>query len=305
MHLHWIEYFVFHWNTKRELITTIIIFSLQFIIDIIFVRLLGVKIIWTVHNYLSHDTPFPRLELWVRRILSKLVNKIILLNQSTQDEIIKRYKTKVNKTCFIPHGHYRDAYEPLIEPIDAKRQLNLPLTGKIYLFLGSLRPYKGIENLLEIWKNNRKLLEEHTLVIAGKPGNSVYGSKLNKIASETKGIVIYPRFIKDNEINLFFSAADVVIIPFKKILNSGSLILAMSYNKPILAPRFKVVKEVLCAADSLLYDPEDDNGLFAAIAKSTRIDLERLSKQVNNSCNRLNWESIGDKTFNVYLTLLH
>lgn len=302
MHLHWIEYCVFRWDTKRELITTII-FSLQFIIDIIFVRLLGVKIVWTVHNYLSHDTPFPRLELWVRRILSKLVNKIILLNKSTQDEIVKQYKTDLNKTCFIPHGHYRDAYEPLIEPIDAKTQLNLPLTGKIYLFLGILKPYKGIEDILEIWKSDCNLSGNHTLVIAGKPSSKVYGSKLTEIVSEIKGAVIYPRFIKDNEINIFFSAADVIILPFKKILNSGSLILAMSYDKPIIAPRLEVIKEILGKADTLLYHPEDQNGLLAAIKKSNQINLGELSQQVRNSCNNLNWENIGEKTFHVYWNL--
>lgn len=299
IHLHWI-----HTYLEGEDTINYSWLCFKFLLDIIITRLYGIKIVWTVHNQLSHNAQFPKLELWTRQILAKLVNRLIFMSKSSLESTVHKYKFSSKKAAIIPHGNYRKSYGPLVDKLAARQELNLPLTGEIYLNLGLLKPYKGVEKLLETWQENRNIFKDDILLIAGKPYEEAYGEELIKMASEIEGVILYPEFVEDSKINLYFSAADVAVFPFKKILNSGSLVLAMSYGKPIIAPRLGGIAEVLEEADSLLYDPEDELGLINAWKKSTQVDLDELSKVVVEVCDRLDWDKIAEKTLDVYLSVL-
>ncbi len=298
-HLHWINpYF------KGDNIIIKLIYAIKFLIDIILTKWIGVKIVWTIHNYISHDSQFPILEQWLQQILFNLADKIIVHHSLAIKDISQNYKFAKSKAEIIPHGHYREIYAGAISPGEAKKALGIPTSGTVYLNLGMLRPYKGLEHLLKVWKANQQLLKESTLLIAGKAIDESYLQKLTQLASDTKGVILYADFVEDSKIHLFFSAADVVVLPFEKILTSGSLILAMSYNKPIIAPRTGGISETLGTADWLLYDDQDSQGLFQSLKDSTQVNLNKLSQLVSNECDKLDWGGIGIKTYHVYETLL-
>lgn len=295
VHLHWIHPYIQEEQKSKKFFV-----SLKFLLDILMTRMTGVRIVWTVHNMLSHDVKFPYLELWTRRVLSKLVNQIIIHNSSTLESVTREYNFNPTKAAVIANGHYREVYNPLVNQIEARKELGLPLEGRIYLNQGLLRPYKGVERLLKIWRDNKALFEKDTLLIAGKPLDEEYNTKLAQLSAQVPGVVLYPKFVEDTKINLFFSAADVVVLPFEKILNSSSVILAMSYGKPVIAPRLGGIAETLGSADSLLYNPNDEQGLIQAMQKSTLIDLNQLSKLVVESCDKLDWKKIAEKTLETY-----
>jgi glycosyltransferase involved in cell wall biosynthesis len=299
LHLHWLSPYI-----KGENRLTKSIYAIKFLLDILLTKRRGVKVVWTGHDYTSHNSQFPGLEQWTQRMLLKLSNRVIFHNVSALKHFSQTYQLDKFKTEVIPHGHYREVYKSAIDKLEARKALNLPLSGSIYLNLGMLRPYKGIERLLQIWGENRKFLGESTLLIAGKALDPVYGEKLATQASETEGVILHRDFIKDEHIHLFFSAADVVVLPFERILTSGSLILAMSYGKPIIAPRTGGIEETLGAADWLLYEPEDNQGLLHALKESTHIDLSELSQLVKQECDRLDWDNIGQLTKKTYQTSL-
>jgi len=294
-HLHWLAPY-----TKGENALTKCIYICKFLIDILMVRWSGVKIIWTVHNRIPHNSKFPNLELWTRRMLVKLVDRIILHNHSYLQEILDEYQCDRSMAEVIPHGNYRDIYNKAINPITARQELGLPLTGRIYLNQGMLRPYKGLEHLLKVWGDRSYALAGDTLIIAGKPLDEAYGKQLQNLAATISGVYIYPQFIPDDQMYLFFSAADIAILPFESILTSGSLVLAMSYSKPIIAPKLGGIVETLGAADWLLYNPEEEQGLLQAIEKSTQIDLSELSQLTTQACDQLDWQQIGQKTVKIY-----
>ena len=295
LHLHWLTPYI-----KGDTWLNKLIYSSKFLLDIFLVSCLGIKIVWTVHNQIAHNSQFPSLDLWLRKTLAKLVDKIIVHNSSTIEFLEQDWKFGLSKIQVIPHGHYRDAYHAAIEQTEARNQLNLPLTGRIYLNLGMLRPYKGIENLLEIWNDNRDLFPGTTLLIAGKPLDESYGLKLAQLAESIPDVILHSDFIESDRLHLFYSAADVVILPFTNILTSGSLILAMSYGKPVIAPKRGGISETVGEANSLLYDPNEVDGLLRALEKSTRLNLEQLSQQVIQQCDCLDWNKIALQTRQVY-----
>ncbi|GAX34317.1 glycosyltransferase [Nodularia sp. NIES-3585] len=297
LHLHWLSPYI-----KGRNKFTKSIYAIKFVIDIVLTKWIGVKVVWTVHNYTAHNSQFPGLEHWTQQNLLKLADRIIFHNISALKDFSQTYQVDKSKTEVIPHGHYREVYKSPIDKLVARKALSLPLSGRIYLNLGMLRPYKGIERLLQVWRENKNknLLGESTLLIAGQALDQDYGQKLANQASETEGVILHTNFIADERLHLFFSAADVVVLPFDRILTSGSLILAMSYDKPIIAPRTGSIVETLGTADWLLYEPGDNQGLLHALKESTQIDLDALSQLIKQECDRLDWDKIGQSTQQIY-----
>jgi len=298
LHLHWLNPYLkgMNWVVK-------FIYVAKLLLDLLLVRATGCKIVWTIHNSLPHEAKFPALELWTRCFVAKLVDRIIIHQACSLEELATLYQFNSAKAVVIPHGNYREIYQAPIPKLEARKKLDLPLTGLIYLNLGMLRPYKGVDQLLAVWENNQKLLQKETLVIAGKTGEDSYGEMLREKASQSKGVILRDQFIEDDSIHIYFSAADVVVFSFRNILTSGSVILAMSFGKPIIAPRFPTIAETLGKADALLYDPEKKDGLLDAINESKKQNLTNLSQLVTAECNRLDWSKISHKTCNVYKSL--
>jgi glycosyltransferase involved in cell wall biosynthesis len=295
LHLHWLDQYL-----KGNNFFVKLVYCIKFLIDILLTRWAGVRVVWTIHNVVSHSAKFPRLELWTQQLLVKLIDYAIVHHTTAVHETCQCYKLPSAKVAVIPHGHYREVYQPAIDPLIARQKLGLPESGRIYLNLGMLKPYKGIERLLQLWKEQQAILADNTLLVVGKALEDCYGQGLIEQSSGTENIILQNTFIEDDQIHLYFSAADVVILPFERILTSGSLILAMSYGKPIIAPRLSSIPEAIGAADWLLYDPKEKHGLLHAIKESTQIDLEALGQLTSEMCDRLDWGAIAQKTLQIY-----
>lgn len=299
IHIHWIDPYI-----KGKNRVTKLIYAQKFLLDIKLVHRMGIKVIWTIHNQVSHDSHFPRIEMWIQRKLAAIIDGIILHNSTTADELAKVFGFDQRKAQIIPIGNYRDVYQPLVDSVIARKILNLTNMGRIYLYFGMLRPYKGVEQLIKAWNENQEWLTGNTLLVVGKAENPAYARHLEDMARASQGITVVPQFIPDNELHLYYSVADIVVLPFVKVLNSSSLILAMSYDKPVIAPRLGGIPETLGVAGDLLYEADDREGISNALKQSLRIDLDELSQRTEKACDQLDWKLIGQATAEYYRRIL-
>ncbi|MGB2925472.1 MAG: glycosyltransferase [Limnothrix sp.] len=295
LHLHWLNPYL-----KGENVLVKLIYCLKFLVDIALIKASKTKIVWTVHNLVSHNAKFPRLEKWTKQFFLKSVDHVIVHSEAAKESVVQAYELNDEKISVVPHGHYRDVYLPAIAQAEAREQLGLSPNGLLFLNFGMLRPYKGVEKLLEIWCSQHQLLAEAQLLIAGKALDSDYGKELAEQAACAKNIRLNDEFVDNEKIHLYFSAADIVALPFNQILTSGSLLLAMSYGKPIIAPRSPSIEETLRGATDFLYSPEDSSGLLRVIQDSIGRDLALLSQNVSIACDRLNWQDIASATKAIY-----
>lgn len=299
LHLHWLEKYL-----RGDNIVLRYIYAVKLIIDVWLARATGTRLVWTIHDQLEHDTKFPTIERLTRHILIRLADRLIFHNHVALDYHKQRYAFDAAKAEVMPHGHYRDVYGRAIDSAQARQLLDLPQQGRIYLNLGMLKPYKGIEQLLQVWQAHQSQLEGSTLLIVGQPCDPAYLEAITELAANTNNVLFYPHFVESDRIHLYLSAADCVVLPYKNILTSGSAILAMSFTKPVIAPRLGGIPELVGTADALLYDPNDPEGLALAMQKSVETDLEALQQQIQPICDRLDWGSIGAKTAEVYRSCL-
>ena len=158
------------------------------------------------------------------------------------------------------------------------------------LYLGLIKPYKGVLELIEAFKQTP--LNNSVLIIAGWSLDSNYWTQV-KNAGEHQGITFREGFIPDDDLQYYYNAADLVVLPFKRIENSGSAIMAMGFKKPVVAPREGVLKNRLAQQDALLYEK---GRLATMLHRSTLMKPDELRTfgQLNfEALNKYKWQDFG------------
>jgi len=227
-HVHWPESLL---NIRNPALAAFKLSTFLAMIDL--VRLRGGRIVWTVHNLRAHDALHPRLEagFWPRFIAR--VDGLISLSATGLRMVWERFPgLRPLPAAIIPHGHYRDLYPCCA--IDAKAELGIPADARVILFFGGLRAYKNVHALVRAFRNVRDA--NAFLLIAGSPADAALGESLAKQATGDHRVRLALQFIERDRVESFFAAADLVVLPYRHILNSGSALLALSFNRPVLVP---------------------------------------------------------------------
>lgn len=297
LHLHWHHPFLLGSNMTKTIIK-----SVSFITELLLLKLLGVKIVWTVHNIVSHEGNFEFLELFFTKFLAKLCNKIIVHSSSAKKEVVKIYRTRESLIRVIPHGNYINCYRNVISEAQAKNKLQLEAEKIVFLYFGLIRHYKGIPELVEAFKKLN--CPQAKLLIAGKPLNNEIAHDILKRCEENENIETFFKFIPDDEIQIYMNAADVVVLPYRDFLTSGAVILAMSFSKPIIGPAIGCMIDVLDNKGSIMYNPLEKESLLKAMKKTLGVDLKRMGNHNFELAKQLQWDKIAKKTYEVYCECL-
>lgn len=295
LHIHWTHPFV----TENSKILAIIK-SMSFSCELMLLRLLGVKIIWTIHNIAGHDSKFKYLESSFNTFLAGISDKLIVHCPSSKREIEKLYKNK--SITVIPHGNYIGQYKNTMTSHQARELLNISEGDTVFLYFGQIRPYKGIPELIYTFKKLE--CQKSKMLIVGKPiDDKIIADILNNCENDDR-IKNILKFIPDDDIQIYMNAADIVILPYKNILTSGTVILAMSFGKPIIAPNIRCIADTLDNKGSFLYTVTENNfGMFEAMRNALREDRERLMNMGRHNlrlAEEFGWNKIAIKTYDVY-----
>jgi len=263
----------------------------------------AVKKVWTVHNLYHHDRGPTAYERGVVRQVVRHCDGLTFHSHAALDRFAAEFDISGTAKAVIPHGHYIDAYPSSTTRKEARALLGISEEARVVLFFGRLRPYKGIEDLIDAFASVRS--EEDVLIVAGLPFPNYPAEELQKQAMQA-GIhrfIFEPRHVKDVELQEFFHACDVVALPFRSVLNSGSAVLAMSFGCPIVAPEVGSLPEVVPARAYYGYEPRHRSGLRDAL--DAALSGTRLPRQdVIDHCRRtLAWDEIAAKAVSFYSTL--
>lgn len=294
-HLHWLSNYIrFEEFPKKH------IYGVKLLFDLFLVKLAGIRLVWTIHNLLPHETKYPGFEKWINRRVASLADELIVHSVSAQDAVVENYGIKRERIKVIPHGHYRSVYGELPGKSVAKKKLHLDESKKVILCLGMLRPYKGIEDLIEAWRLlPGELKAGAILLIAGKAIDSDYLGNIEVLRADESSIRLDEGFIPDSELLNYIASADAVALPFRRILTSGSLLLAISYGRPVISPNIPLVKEVIGEAPGFIYDGGIDS-LARAIENAVNSDCEKLTAAIESRAEQFGWTGIGKATSDLY-----
>jgi beta-1,4-mannosyltransferase len=301
IHLHWIEIYTIKKTWWRSVVASTI-----FLLELLFLKALGVKIVWTVHDHVNVDGDFSTLDVVVRRLAAKLTNSVIVHTHVAREELTRLYRLSLadrTKIKVVPHGHFIDQYPNAVTRLDAREKLGLDNDLFVIGMIGYVRPYKGITDLIRAFSHLDG--DRLRLVIAGLPMDSSFGEAVREAARIDNRIRLYLQFLPDEEIQFFLNAVDVVVFPFSRSLTSGSLILAMSFAKAVIAADLPTIREALPHEGGLLVDATDPSSLVRALTEIQTKDVALMGRNNFNCIRVRDWQSIAKATVGIYQEVSH
>ncbi len=275
--------------------------------NLLFVKLLFGKVVLTIHDVSSFSNN--ENSILTSNLVYKLADLLLTHNQFSRDEIVKKNTQLKNNIYIIPHGNYVPFINVQANKIKSRKYLNLPTDKTILLFFGMIKKVKGLDILLLSFK---KVLEKNpntVLLIAGKPWENdftVYQQIINK-NNLSGDVILHTRFIPNADVEHYYCASDLVVLPYKKIYQSGVLMMTLSYERPALVSNLPPLKEVLIDNENgFLFKSEDVNDLVKKLnlILSDKNNLKRVQKNGRILINdKFSWDEIGILTKKAYQTL--
>lgn len=293
------------WNNKFELFDRTILMLCY--------KMLRKKLALTAHNVNKarrdgNDSLLNRLTL---RIQYHLCDHIFVHTGKMKDELCQDFGVSEKSVTVIRHPINNAFPDTDLTPSEAKQKLSLRDDEKAILFFGRIRPYKGIELLLAAF---RLLVAKHPnyrLILAGEPkkGSEAYRKEIQQTVEKDfrpGQIILKIQFIPDDEMELYLKAADVMVLPYKEIFQSGVLFLAYSFGLPVVATDVGSFREEIAEGSTgFLCRPGDVMDLTGTLEKYFASDLYRDLRTRRSEIREYaqavhSWNAVGDLTRKAY-----
>jgi len=232
VHLHWPDLTFLSGHRMSIVRARLFLFGLALRLA----RLRGTRLVWTVHNLEAHEhRATPALRARLHRLLVSELDGVLALSETGLALARERYPELRAVPGFVtPHGHYRDAYDWSIGREEARELLGIPAEARVAVAVGQIRPYKNIPALLAAFREVEG--DDLVLAVAGRPSSPELASELQELAAQDPRVQLDLAFQDDARMVAYLRAADLVVLPYRAVLNSGSAILAVSAGRPVLVP---------------------------------------------------------------------
>jgi glycosyltransferase involved in cell wall biosynthesis len=246
----------------------------------------GCTLVWTPHNVTPHNQQYPHIHQFCRRFFAAQMKWIRVFSSATITKMAATLHVKAEQCKVVPEGSYVSYYTNNTNREAARNQLKIAASHKVLLYLGYIKPYKGITELLEAFQQWFGNDSNAKLIIAGQVMDQDYFKTIQPLVGPQ--VQIINRFIANDDLQYYMQAADLVVLPFKKIENSGSVILAMGFEKPVIAPNMGVITQRLKAQPQLLYQQHLSES-FEVFKSLTIAELQIIGKQNAKALEPFQW----------------
>jgi glycosyltransferase involved in cell wall biosynthesis len=226
----------------------------------------GGSLAWTVHNALPHDVRMPALESALQQAIVDRASIVHVLSANTPGAVADWFTIPADRVLHVPHPNYIGAYVDVISREAARWELGIPADDTVYALLGAIKPYKGLEQLIDAFDAvlERDPGRRRLLVAGGPDGDPATEAFLRRCVLHPF-VTLHARKIPGDEMQVFLRAADIVVLPYLRSLNSGVLMLALSFGIPVVAPAVGGIAEVVTPEIGRTFVPGDRESFVAAL----------------------------------------
>ncbi len=261
------------------------------ILVLLLYRLIKNNIVWTVHELDAYESTHPRRDEWFRKFVCRLSRHIFVHGDHTRRELIATYHPRC-PISLIHHGSYVGCYPDEIDQDKARAKLGLPEKAKIFLYFGYIKPYKGVEDLCHAFSDMTGT--DNVLLIVGKPLNHAIKETIQHHVSEDDRIHAVLDYVADDAVQLYFRAADIVVFPFRRTQTSGSVMLSLSFGRPLIAPKVATLPEYLDEEYTFWFEAGDITSLKRALCRAQDADLASMGKAAYQRARELSWGPMAE-----------
>lgn len=301
---------LFHilWNNKFQLLDCTVL--------MLYYRLLGKRVVFTAHNVNAgkRDSNDSSLNRALLKIQYGLCDHIFVHTEGMKTEMTSEFRIPGSKISVIPFGVNNTVPNTSLSSAEAKRQLGIGKNDKVLLFFGNIAPYKGLEYLVAAFDQLLKTDRSYRLLVVGKPkGSESYWNEVRRaitssdIADRTIAKIEY---VPDEDTELYFKAADVLILPYAHVFQSGVLFLGYSFGLSAIAADVGSLKEEIIEGETgLIFKPRDSSDLARKIDTYFNSELfhnlESRRAEIKAYANeRYSWDKVAAITTAIYSRFL-
>jgi glycosyltransferase involved in cell wall biosynthesis len=259
-------------------------------LDVGLLRAFRAPLVLTAHDVLPRE-PRPGQRAAQRRLYER-VDAIVVHSGHGRDRLVDELGVRAEKVTVIPHGVLRpegdDELPPELAGVD----------GPVVLFFGLLRPYKGLDVLLEAWRG----IVGAELWVVGMPRMDTSALR----AAAPPGVRFVERFVPDGQVAALFRRADLAVLPYREIDQSGVLFTALGAGTPLVLSAVGGFPEVAGAGAAQLVPPGDADALRAALERllGDPAARERLAAGARRAAaERYGWDAIARRHLELYARL--
>jgi len=297
LHLHWTHPYMLRPSRLGTIMR-----STRFLAALKVLRRRGTRIVWTLHNLSNHEKHQVQLERFFLRRLARVVDQMLVHCPDALEQACEWISPVLaDRSTVVEHASWVGCYEDRIDRDTAREQLGLDRGSTVFLFLGQVRVYKGITDLLEAFSQVDGL--NLRLLVAGRPDPPEAGDAVREHSDPR--ILSRLEFIPDDQLQVYYRAADVAVLPYRDILSSGSALLAQTFGRPIIAPRLGCLPHVIGGGGGLLYDPVKPGALAEAMrdAISRSDEWAGMAAWNRQQAEANTWKAMAKKIEQVYQTV--
>ena len=262
-------------------------------------RLLGMHLVWTAHNVLPHERVFAD-DIRARRQLVRACDLVIAHSHSALSELATLGAVP-RRSAVIPHG-------PIGPPVRVDPLHSLPGAGdgpRRFLFFGRVLPYKGVDDLLAAFAALPDHIPAH-LTVTGQCDDPRQRAELGALARQARDrVTLRLGWVSNEDVAGLLAAADVVVLPFRRVTTSGSAMQALSHGRPLIVPDLPALADLPNQA-IFRYD-RSKPGLVAALTEMTRAPsktLAAMSAAAQAYASMTTWSQIAERTIDEMMSVL-
>ena len=229
----------------------------------------GGTLLWSIHEPLPHDCTYPEVEIDLRNRLVDMAAGVHVLHKATIEEVKPHFDLDPAKVFVVEHPLYLGIYERYMTRASARRMLGLGEHEVLLLAFGAIRPYKGFDRIVTLLPQLRRETGlDVRVIVAGPTMASVDNTRLARIVEKTEWASMTDQPVPDAQVQVVFDAADVVVLPYREVLNSGVLMLGLTFAKPTVAPENAVTRDTLDSGLVHLFERSSDKDLYRAVCEA-------------------------------------
>lgn len=255
-------------------------------------RRTGKTVVWTAHDLESHDTRY-FVDRLGNAVLARCADLVICHSAYTRDRLVRRYWGNPRTALVTPLGNYDGVYPAARPRAEALAHFGLDPAKKTLVAVGLVRPYKGFDLAVEAVK---RLGLGYQLMVAGpvRPGWEPVAEGLRAAAAGLPNVHFAFRHLTDGEMADLHAAADCVLLPYRWITGSGSLLTTLTLGRGVVASDLPYFREALAAdpAAAELFPPGDAGGLVAAVERFFAADVPARHAAARAAADRVPWSEV-------------
>lgn len=218
-----------------------------------------VKKIAIIHNLIPHEPRF--FDSWLNHYFIKRYDGFVVMSDAVEKDLLSMKPHA--KYIRLTHPWY-DHFGEKMDKDEARRLLNIHPNKKTLLFFGLIRDYKGLDLLIEAFT---ELGDDYQLVIAGEVYSNLkkYEEQIWKSGAKER-IFFFNQYIPDADVRVYFSAADLCVLPYRTATQSGITATSFHFELPIIATNVGGLKDIIGhEKKGLIVDKPDANEIRHAI----------------------------------------